>query len=594
MARRMTDEQKHERLQQIIILSQKAKNYDEIAGKMGLSTQALSLFLSNYPRERQKISEMLSKNRRKKENPKHISYSTKRKRIEKAIEVAKTYKEISEITGLSYYVIKDVLSFPENLELKERVEGKIKENSRKSGISKSSKLQDQANQEKEQNENDKTEQKVNESKAQGETENEGNKVETQESAKKETGNTELKEKATNGAGNVELQEQAVTETSEAQILQKKGTPGIREKVEPKKRVKAVYMLHSSISMFGDIEIILAILSMDNKFAITDVELDELKAIKKSSSSKATSDEVNRFYKLMISNLDNFSYYEIEDKISEFKSSNDVTIEICKEESFILLTASLDMALRAAFKGVEVRLLSTDPNIGNSYSFSYILKALKLGEYKKSGAIKLISLDSLKKELVKKGFKNYIEKEDIASVSKRIGRKRPNVLGHEESVREKSNSSEEVSVSEQSSVSIPGKLVGKEVSDSTPGKPTAKFKRNRDNLIELSELEIKDKQLFFTLHKNCIAEVWDRAYKTKINLDEEGKRVKLVEGSHLLLAEFDTEYNSIIISKYEIQREDSTSLFRSFQRRIRETDMLFDFADINIKKFAQKSRKVFQN
>ena len=40
MARRMTDEQKHERLQQIIILSQKAKNYDEIAGKMGLSTQA--------------------------------------------------------------------------------------------------------------------------------------------------------------------------------------------------------------------------------------------------------------------------------------------------------------------------------------------------------------------------------------------------------------------------------------------------------------------------------------------------------------------------------------------------------------------------
>ena len=128
MGKKMTDEQKHERLQQIIVLSRKAKNYDEIAEKMGLSTQALGLFLSNYPRERQKISETLSKNRKKKENPKRISFTVKRKRIEEAIKVAKTYKEITEITGLSYYVIKDVLNFPENLELKKRVEEKLREN----------------------------------------------------------------------------------------------------------------------------------------------------------------------------------------------------------------------------------------------------------------------------------------------------------------------------------------------------------------------------------------------------------------------------------------------------------------------------------
>lgn len=603
MGKKMTDEQKHERLQQIIILSRKAKNYDEIAEKMGLSTQALGFFLSNYPRERQKISETLSTNRKKKENPKKISFAVKRKRIEKAIEVAKTYKEITEITGLSYYVIKDVLNFPENLELKKRVEEKLRENSGKSGNSESSKLQNQANQEKDQIEQDKAEQKVNESKAQGEAENEENRVEIQESAGNETDNKDLKEQVTNVAGNTELQGQTVSETNVVQVLQEKSMTEIQEQVEPKKKVKAVYMLHSSISMFEDIEIILAILSIDNKFVITDAELDDFKFAKKSYASQETTLAVNRFYKLMISNLDNFIYYEIKDKISEFKNSNDVTIELCKEKSLILLTASLDMALRASFKGANVRLLSKDQNIGNSYSFSSILKALKLGESEKSRAIKLISLDSLKKEVLKKKFKSPIGKKDISSVSRGVCKENSKDFVSKKSVQEESNVSEklkaskEVKISEEAKasenvkVSIPGESVGKEVIDSIPGKS---IRNNRKNLVELSELEINEEQLFFTLRNNCIAEVWDRAYKAKTNLDEEGKKVKLVEGSHLLLAEFDTKYNVIIISKYEIQRKNSTLLFRSFQRKIRETDMIFDFSDSNIKKFAQKARKIFQN
>ena len=133
----------------------------------------------------------------------------------------------------------------------------------------------------------------------------------------------------------------------------------------------VYMIHDSISRVKHIEDTLAKLSQSARFAVTDITLDELKAAK-DSDDETVSITAKIIYRILERNLDKFDYYRLKEKRSNFLTDNELIIDLCKERSIKLITASVDMFIRGRLSGVQVLFLSNHPRRYEKYDFAEIL------------------------------------------------------------------------------------------------------------------------------------------------------------------------------------------------------------------------------
>lgn len=348
----------------------------------------------------------------------------------------------------------------------------------------------------------------------------------------------------------------------------------------------LYMLHSSISLFPDIDRILALISMEGKFAITDITLDEISCNKKSHNIEV-SKMAGNFCKIIISNLNCFQYFEVRKRLSQLQNNNDVIANLCKEKSMILLTASYEVAIKAGLKGVDVRLLNQ--NINDLSSFSNLLEqmGIEIENTENSGTIKVVSFESLSKEIVENLMQEPIEATKVEAVHEIVIEEAESIpnMGNENVVKSEPN------IDEVLTESVPNMDVA--VNSSETSTVSSSTLKNKLNIVELSELEFENGRLFFTLKKNTVAEIWDRPYKSCNYLEEEGTKVELKVGWHILIAELNTKYSTITISKYEVQRMDSTLLFRSFRKKSFASDLVLNFSDQIIKNFYKKAKKRFK-
>lgn len=420
----LTTEEKKSRLEEIKKVSKDSKSFKEVAGKIGISLSGLKKFLKNFPKEEEKIKSVLSQNRKPKRNePKkkeRVSVEEKLLKIKKASQVSKNYKEITEITGLSYWVIKQTLDRKEFEDVKKEVQLNLDRN----------------------NNNEKDDEK-----------------------------------------------------------------------SEKPAVK-VYVIHTSITTVPNILEKLSDLSKKSRFLLTDIVLDEFKEQKKSSEFRL-SNAVKEFYSIIEENFEFFDYMEVKGEKDNLCTNNEFLINMCREKSFCLLTASNDMYIRAQLSGVEVMFLSE----------------------KEAGRYKFFT-----------GEKAARSEKKQASIAK------------EEKVQKVDTKQE-----------------------------LKKHVIKKQNLIEISEIEVGEGCLIYTRKPNCVAEVWSRDYTQKREITENPE--KLYVGEKLFIAELDKKCNSIIISKYEIQRLDSNVLFRTFRRVFIESDYTFDMNDGKIKKFVEKAKEI---
>ena len=330
---------------------------------------------------------------------------------------------------------------------------------------------------------------------------------------------------------------------------------------PKKKTETcsadVYMIHDSISRVKHIEVTLAKLSQSARFAVTDITLDELKAAK-DSDDETVSITAKIIYRILERNLDKFDYYRLKEKRSNFLTDNELIIDLCKERSIKLITASVDMFIRGRLSGVQVLFLSNHPRRYEKYDFAEILRKLKENQ-----------------EEARKQEKQQIQDEQRT----------------QDKCKEDKELTDSVEESSQEFAGNPAKAMEEEHLESTDSREVKiRVKNNvkRKNLIELSELELKDGQMFYIPKTDIFAEVWDSNYTEKTEVHDEP--IELKPGMHLYLAEYRRRSGLLILSAYDIQRIDSKLLFRTFRKAIEPFDELFNIYNPKMKKFAEKVRE----